>query len=211
MRHTAFLATLLVVAAGCDTTSGDGLVTYSATLSPLNGSGASGTALIEADFGGGVFSVAVSASGLDDRSHPQFLFARPGVGSECPTVADDANADGVVDVVEATAATGGILLPFDNDISTQDVNVAGFPQSGSTVDYFTSTAMRDVQTALLRDDPDAADLTVTLGADASLFLEDFVVVLHGTSGAVPGTAQSVLGLDAATTLPVACGVLTVQN
>ena len=200
------LSALLLVAAGCDDASGDNVAVFAATLAPVNGSGVSGSASVRADFGGGVFSVVVDASGLDDRSHPQFIFARPGTRSECPTAADDANADGVVDVVEATGATGGILLPLDNNVGDQDINVPGFP-SGASVAYSTSAPLAEVDGALVRDDDDGADLIVTLGSSGVLSLEDFVVVLHGVSSAVPASAQSVLGLDAATTLPVACGVL----
>jgi hypothetical protein len=210
MRAFALTALVLLVA-GCDSASGDNVATFSADLAALNGSSLTGTAFIEANYATGVFSVEIRADGLDDRSHPQFLFARPGQRSECPTTAADTNADGVVDVVEATATTGGILLPFDNDIGGQEINVTGFPTGGTSIDYSTSAPLADVESSILRDDPDLTDPVVTLGPDGFLFFEDFVVVIHGTNSAVPATAQSVLGLDAATTLPVACGRIVNQG
>ncbi|MEM1056741.1 MAG: hypothetical protein AAGI52_14560 [Bacteroidota bacterium] len=194
--------------AACDADSGDGVTVYTVELQPLNGSSADGTAAIRVDGAGGVFSVDLEVTGLDDRSHPQFLFARVTEISECPTAADDTNADGFVDVVEGLPRYGGILLPLDNDLSSQEQNIARYP-TGASYSYSTSARLSDVRGALERPDPDPDDSVVTLGEGGRISPTDYVVVVHGTSRPLPASVATLPGLDGQTTLPVACGTVRV--
>lgn len=213
MRASRFLSLALLgiglVASGCDTQSGDGITTYAVQLNALNNSGVSGTATITVDGEANVVSVALDASGLDATLHAQHIHAKPGQVSLCPPASADANSDGFVDVVEGVPSYGGILLPLDNDISTQDQNVAGFP-TGATIDYNTSASLGDVRSALVRDDSDASDPIVTLGANGSLAFQDYAIVVHGTTDVLPGTVQTLPGLTNQQTLPVACGVIVAE-
>lgn len=40
-------------------------------------------------------------------------------GTRCPTLADDTNADGVIDYQEGESVYGKILIPLDSNIKTQ--------------------------------------------------------------------------------------------
>ena len=41
------------------------------------------------------------------------------LGSRCPTVRDDINGDGYVDLREAHFVVGNVIIPLDNDLDTQ--------------------------------------------------------------------------------------------
>ena len=207
--RTSFFALLLFafVLGGCDSESGDGITTYIAPLSALNSSGASGNAVITVDNNTGVVSVDLDATGLDATVHAQHIHSRPGELSACPTSSADANSDGYVDVLEGLPSYGGILLPLDNDISTQEQNLDGFPE-GTTISYSTSASLSDVESALIKDDSDTSDAIVTVGSNGSLTFQDFVIVVHGTTEDLPATVGTLPGLSNMASLPVACGRLS---
>ena len=204
--RTAFLLTSVVALAACDGSSGDGITSYVVDLQPLNESGVNGTATINVDSEANVLSVTLNADGLDDTAHAQHIHARPAEIAVCPTSAADANADGFVDVVEGLPSYGGILLPLDNDISTQEATSEGFP-SGTSIAYSTSASLGDVRSALAVTDDDDSDPVVTLGPDGTLAFSDFAIVVHGTTDDLPDTVASLPGLPNAATLPVACGAI----
>ena len=181
--------------AGCD--NGPNTRTYTADLSALNGSGASGVATITVDNESNVVSVSLTASGLDDTIHAQHVHSAGSIISSCPTAADDANSDGYVDVVEGLPKYGPIILPLDNDISGADANVSGFP-TGTSIDYTTSAPRADVA--------DAVD------NDGFLDFQDWAIVVHGTTEDLPSTVATLpgSGLSNQVTLPVACGAIRFQ-
>lgn len=84
---------------------------YISELQTLNGSGVTGTARIKV-FGDEV-SVKIQASGaVPNQVHPQHIhgFEDSGELANCPTIADDANNDGFVDLFEGLPQYGGVIL-----------------------------------------------------------------------------------------------------
>jgi hypothetical protein len=211
-RTSFFLLALALVGApalsGCDSTDDDNEASFEVQLTALNGSGVSGTADLVMDEDAGTFSVQIEADGLDATAHPQHIHGVPGgtvtAQATCPTSADDANGDGFVDVLEGLPRYGGILLPLDDDISTQAQNVPGFP-TGASIDYSASTSISALTSALVKADADPSDPIVTLGANGTVDLDSYVVVVHGTTDTLPSTVGSLPGLPNQATLPVACG------
>jgi len=41
------------------------------------------------------------------------------IGKKCPTLSDDLNQDGFIDIIEAEKVLGKIIIPLDNNIKTQ--------------------------------------------------------------------------------------------
>ena len=187
----AVLALALAVA-GCD--NGSSTRTFTADLAQLNDSGVTGTATFTVDNDGGVVSVNITASGLDDTLHAQHVHAVGDMVSSCPSASADANGDGFVDVVEGLPSYGPIRLPLDNDISNADADASGFP-SGTSINYSTSASRDDVA--------DAVD------NDGFLDFQDWAIVIHGTTEELPETVATLpgSGLPNQITLPVACGAI----
>jgi hypothetical protein len=95
-------------------------VTYKAELSPLNerttGSKSSGEATFT--ISGGRLTIRVTAKSVPpNMEHLQHFheFAKGDRGSRCPTVRDDANGDGIIDMVETEPVAGTTMAPFDAD------------------------------------------------------------------------------------------------
>lgn len=213
MKLLAFTALAALVAipalSGCDSNTDTATTkTYNVQLSALNSSGVSGTARLTMDESAGTFTVNVNGQNLDATVHPQHIHGVPGGNvtgqAVCPTTADDANSDGFVDVLEGLPRYGGILLPLDDDIGNQDTNIPGFP-TGTTVNYTQSTPLATLRSAIVKADANTSDPVVTLGANGTIDLSKYVIVLHGTTRTLPTTVGTLPGLPNTATLPVACG------
>jgi Ca2+-binding RTX toxin-like protein len=94
---------------------------YAADIVALNSSGVSGTVIFAIDYDTGTLSVSVGASGLaPDVEHAQHIhgtFDEDGnpTNATTPTIDDDADLDGTVEVLEGLPAYGDILLPLATD------------------------------------------------------------------------------------------------
>lgn len=122
--------------------------------------------------------------------HPQHIHE----ADRCPTMADDANGDGIVDVIEGLPRYGPIMIPLDNDLADTSSQVGGFPLASGprgTYHYTAGAGVAAVETAL----------------GHPLGLSTRHVVIHGVDLAtpLPASVQSLPGLPAQITLPIACG------
>lgn len=103
-----------------------GGATYRVALSPLNGSGARGEAILTKH--GQELTVHIMASGLEPGgphiSHIHGLSqGDTAVDSRCPTAALDTDGDGFVELAEGAVAYGPILVDFMNVDPDQDGRV----------------------------------------------------------------------------------------
>lgn len=156
---------------------------YRAALMPLNNSGARGEATLRLSGDQRSLTVMIKASGLErggphiSHIHGLSSNGRP-VNSSCPTIAQDTDHDGFVELAEGQATYGPILVDFMNVDPDQDGNV-----------NFTKTIALS-------------------GNEGILPLSDRHIVIHGkTVGAVgagtPGEVNGMAGYK--TVLPVLCG------
>lgn len=150
------------------------------------------------------FEATVDATDATSAIHMQHVHA----GSRCPTAADDTNGDGYVDAVEASAVSGGALIPLDSDLRTQ--SAGGVYPSGSNYSYNESTSFAIMLADLQLPDTDTSDSEVKLAAGEELNLGSRVVEIHGvpSSTTLPPTVQGVDGMSPQQSLPIACAVLT---
>jgi Cu/Zn superoxide dismutase len=185
--------------------------TFTATLGSLNTSANGGTAVTgTATFvvSGDTFTATVDAHGLaPSMAHAMHIHT----GNACPAPSADTNHDGVIDVVEGVPAYGPILIPIDNAITSQATGDFPMSDASGNLHFTTSGSL----TALLADlhaaDPDTTDAVAKLKPNEMLNLAMRHVVVHGVAGSVPATAQSIGGLPAAATLPVACGTISASS
>lgn len=129
------------------------------------------------------------------------------LGTACPTLADDKNGDGYIDAVEAQAISGKTIIPLDGDLSSQDAGGDTYP--ADNYNYTQTTSFSKMISDLVLPDEDPNDSTVKLTTSDELTFQGKVIMVHGvpTATVLPATVQSVDGLPAQATLPIACGVI----
>lgn len=181
--------------------------TYRANLDPLNAGShtvdgttytiptTDGTAKITLK--GDNVSVRIAVTGVTPGTlHPQHIHA----GQACPDNSDDTNSDGFVDVIEGLPKYGGILVSLDTTINTGAASDLNFPVADSNggYTYSASGSRSHIQDEIM----------------TALKLGTRHVVIHGISPTgmpLPSSVQSLPGLPAWATLPVACGELDRSN
>jgi hypothetical protein len=180
---------------------------YSASLNELNGSGVSGTADLTYNASDQLLTVDISASGLEPGApHPQHIHGRFDGGgnvadSFSPTLADDTDGDGFVELAEGLPQYGPVLVPLTSPAGGALEN---FPTADDGTINFSQTY------DLTSDATFAADF----GTDGLLPLENREIVLHGLTlaegeGANGGEANGEAGYKA--TLPVASGEIVANS
>lgn len=179
---------------------------YQGILSPLNktlSGHLNGSVTIIRDKDDVVIDVRI-ASGPVSTIHSQNIH----IGDRCPTEADDTNGDGYVDGEEASAIVKEILIPLDDDISSQWMGLGTFPVTDEFGYYFWSRAAPyQKMMADLRDvDINLKDEYVKIGADKALTMIGKVVLIRGVPDAtpLPETVQGHGRLSPQAGLPIAC-------
>ncbi len=170
-----------------------GQQTFEASLAPQNDSGSTGTATMTLD--GDQLGIDIDSQGLTPNlPHAQHIHGMAQAISECPTLALDANGDGLLSTPEGQPAYGPILssLTVTGDTS---------PESATAVDRMPKAGA---------DGTLAYSRTLTLPADVAANLGDFAIVQHGIdvdgSGKYDGAPSDIkpeIPLEG--TLPTDCG------
>ncbi len=138
---TAMTSLTLLALAGTASADHEG-TSYAGTLSELNGSGGSGEVAITVSEDGETFTVDLDASGLNlDGPHAMHIHGivegDEVVASTCPTMADDADGDGVLTVVEGVPTYGDIQVSLTTEGDTSPdsgLAVERYP-AGTSIDY----------------------------------------------------------------------------
>lgn len=133
------------------------------------------------------------------------------VGDRCPTEKDDLNNDGYLDAEETARVVKEILIPLDDDISSQRMGLGTFPVSDAFGYYFWSraTSFEKLMTDLREEDINFTDDYVKLDSNKSLTMIGKVVVVRGVHESTP-LPETVLGrgrLSPHQGIPVACAVI----
>ena len=182
-RWALLAAVPLVFLAGCDEDDDDEITIYQAALRQINPQLGLTSPLGNVEIvveGDDVVRVNLDATGLDSVTHPMFLR----VGSHCPTLGNDVNNDGVVDVEEGLSSYGSILVALDSDLSQSTTEPGSFPV-GPVISYREQVETDDFESEL----------------------DNRVIVIHGVGGTPPPTVNPLVGMTAAVSVPILCGVL----
>lgn len=203
-------------------------VVYEAALNPANASGATGTVRVVVD--GNQAGIYIQAFGVAPGiPHLQHIHS----GTQCADFSQDTNQDGFVDAVEGEPVAGRPVLPLTLNLGQQQTSGAGgaspspaasptdgtgaavqdFPvaSANGNYTYIGSISITEVRSMLEAESGNGSG-TAGAASDAQMLaqlLNSRVIEIHGISPDVqlPDTVQSIMGLPATTTLPVACGVL----
>jgi len=176
---------------------------YSAVLSPLNGSNVRGTANLTLN--GSFLSVMLNATGLEQNQlHIQhihgLLNSGVPVNSTIPTLAQDTDNDGFIELAEGLATYGPVLLQLT-------------APPGDTVNGFPTAPNGQINYSQIFDLSQQSQFGTMFNKDQLLPLDLREIVIHGlTVGAVgtgtPGEVNGIAGYKVA--LPVSAGEI-VQN
>ena len=171
---------------------------YRAMLEPLNGSGASGHARLTIE--GDRLGSKINSHGLaPELPHAQHIHGMAQAVSECPTLANDANGDGLVNTVEGLPSYGPIAVSFTTSGDTS-------PSSGLAVDRF-PVANEGGSVNYKR--------TFEVPSKVANNLGDFAIVQHGVdlnhNGVYDFESAGASELDPSlpqeATIPANCGVI----
>jgi hypothetical protein len=178
-------------------------VIYKATLLPLNSTAIGSDASGEATFtiSGDRPTIHVSAKGVPpDTNHWQHFhgFGEGNKQSTCPTASDDANGDGIIDLIETEPVAGITMVPLNDDPVSMDIPQDTYPTAGAdgTYTYEKTVSLTALQDAFSAQFP-----------GQQLDLDRRVVFLHGVpaSTQLPDTVASLGDIPAQVTIPIACG------
>jgi hypothetical protein len=172
--------------------------TFQADLAPLNNSGASGTANLALE--GDQLTTDIASQGLaPNLPHAQHIHGLEQAISECPTLANDQDGDGLVNTTEGEPSYGPILTSLTTEGDTS-------PESGLAVERFPVAS---------------EDRTLTYGrtfgvpSTVAERLGEFAIVQHGVdlngNGVYDEEAAGPSDLDPSlpqeATIPANCGTI----
>lgn len=144
--------------------------------------------------------------------HPQNVY----VGGACPTMANDTNGDGVLDINEALAVVGKILIPLDSNLNSQAAGRNTFPVGDPSGSYYWERVVNF--NSFYKDITNThstynSEEYVKVPQGERLNLEGRVVMIQGAAGTVtlPETVGTVGRKTPQQTLPIACGIIRKQE
>lgn len=144
---------------------------------------------------------------MDDTSqvgHMQAIYT----GSRCPTLSDDQNKDGFIDIQEAMKVSGKMLIPLDEDLTSQVAGEKIFPK-GMAYEYKKNIELSTMLKDLKDRDSDVRDELVKLKANEELNLDGRIILVHGVANKnqLPTSVASLQSMTSYETIPVSCGVI----
>jgi hypothetical protein len=147
-------------------------------------------------------------AGSPEAWHQQFVYT----GSRCPTLSDDLNADGFIDITEATKVVGNVLVPMDSDLSSQSAGRNFFPLGDLSGSYFYErvTSFKKFFKDLRTEDSNQNDNMVKLAETEGLNLTGRVAMILGVAPTtvLPETVATQGRYRNFQTFPVACGAFS---
>lgn len=151
------------------------------------------------------FSVAI-----DIKDSPVMTFHSQAIydASECPTEANDVNHDGFIDSIELQTAFGGVLIPLDGDLASQEAAAEVAPHSDAQGNYlyYQETGLAQLLSDLFAIDLNVEDEYIKWNSVNEFLLDDKIIIIHGISDDVylPGSVRGIGTRSERATLPIAC-------
>lgn len=181
-----------------------GTATYMAQLQPMNtqvtGGATTGQATFTERDGQLVMDVQVKGAPAGIEHWQHFHGFKDGQNAICPTAANDANHDGIVDLIETGPTSGTTMVPFIQHPASMDIPHGTYPvaDASGAYHYRVTVPVAGLQAAFAKQFP-----------GQQLDLDRRVVFIHGVPAAtrLPVSVQSLGPIPAQVTLPIACGVI----
>lgn len=134
------------------------------------------------------------------------------LGDRCPDERDDLNFDGYIDGQEGAQVYKEILIPLDDDLSSQRMGLGIYPMTDQYGYYFWSrtVSFEKLMSDLHEEDINPTDDLVKLAGNKSFNAKGMVVVIFGVPATeiLPETVSGRGRQGPQDALPIACGVIT---
>lgn len=175
---------------------------YVAKLLPLNSEVPGQSAAGEARFAikGDTLTISIDVSKVPPKMmHLQHFHGfKDNRHAACPTEAQDANHDGIIDLIETETASGTTMVPFHDDPASMQIVRDAYPKAsaGGSYHYRKTVSMKALQAGFAK-----------MFGDENLDLDRRVVYIHGMPAdtKLPASVASLGKIPAQVTLPIACG------
>lgn len=132
-------------------------------------------------------------------------------GKRCPSLEDDLNLDGFIDIEEAMSVTGGMMIPIDGNLDSQEAGANFYPISDSSgyYHYERVASLKRIQKDLKDEDLDQTDHIVKLNPNEELILAGRVVLILGVSEdtLLPDTIVGLGKRKPYQVFPITCGII----
>jgi hypothetical protein len=214
MKRRAFVVGMVAVAAlpmvPMRTTfaqSQGNTTTYRSKLMALNAgvTGTEATGEVELSISGDDLSIHIAVQGVPPgMMHLQHFhgFPEPGKAAICATMEQDANGDGIIDLIETESVSGTTMVPFHDDPVSMEVVNDTYPKSDASgaYTYDKTVSLKALEAAFAKAFPET---------NGKLDLATRVIYIHGIpdSQELPDTVASLGDIPAQVTIPIACGQL----
>lgn len=230
MNRIFFLIAVLALSVSCgkkgdsSKKSNDETITQSETTEVLDGSNIQGTYLARLQTLNGQVNGTIPASATFKRdendlyAYVRIFAGGPSVwhqqnvyiGNRCPSIQDDTNGDGFIDVAEGNAVWGKIIIPLDADLSSQSAGKNFYPMSDLSGSYYYERItsfnkfFKD-----LKSDEFVDERMTKLSNGEGFDFADKVVVIFGVAESIslPETVATEGRRKSFQTLPIACGII----
>lgn len=183
---------------------------YRIVLKGLNGSEASGAGSIKI----AEDEVAVQLKMIQSHSRTKH-FQSISYKGNCPTVEDDLNGDGYIDIQEGIVAYGKALIPLDDDLNSQTAGNKDLPISDGSgfYEYSGKASLQQLLQDLKKPDDEREDLLVKLQPYEELNLAGRHIIVYGvpSSTHLPESIATRDELSPQASLPIACGEIVRIN
>jgi hypothetical protein len=131
------------------------------------------------------------------------------LAQRCPDFRDDANHDGIIDIIEEESLTGKVFIPLDGDISSQDSHDGEYPVSDDFGSYIYS--QQSDFTSFMSDLRSHTDQShyIKLAGDEKFQIEGAIVIIYGINESVnlPLTVSADGRRSRHQSIPIACGTI----
>ncbi len=133
------------------------------------------------------------------------------IGRRCPDERDDTNQDGYIDAEEGAQVYKEVLIPLDDDLSSQHMGLGTFPVSDEFGNYLWTriTSFEKMLEDLRDEDINVNDDYVKTDKNDEFQLSGFVVIIKGINELTP-LPLTVKGTNRSSpqqSIPIACGVI----
>lgn len=137
------------------------------------------------------------------------------IGNRCPTLNDDLNKDGYIDILEAKQVLGQILVPLDSDVGTQSAGKRYFPLSdlSGSYSYERIASFNRFFKDLQDEDHDTEDDITKIAPNSGFSFIGKSVMIQGVSDKIifPETVATFGKKKVFQTLPIVCGIFSATD
>jgi hypothetical protein len=131
------------------------------------------------------------------------------IGTKCPTLSDDLNQDGFIDIDEAEKVLGKIIIPLDNNIKTQKAGEKRYPYADLSGNYAYErvTSFSDFLKDLNREDENLLDNVIKISKQSGFDFKNLTVLIQGVEEGkdLPDTVTTKAPHESYQTIPITCG------